>query len=1759
CPRDCSEHGRCIDGLCQCHRGYGGEDCAKADCPNACSGHGSCNKHGRCQCWGQWSGEDCSTRSCPNECNGKGICDNGNCICDITYSGSDCGRRSCVNDCNGHGRCEEESGRCRCNGNWEGDDCSVRRCPRDCSGHGECINGRCRCDEQWAGKACRVLRCLNGCSSNGKCRNGTCECSQEWTGPDCSAPQCPSGCSGLGQCKNGACECFEGWGGLDCGQPICPDDCSSNGQCVDGRCRCWGGWDGISCSEVVQPSGLQISNIQPTTIDVSWTKASSAVTANQVNCIPMEGTANAVYQTVGPNVTKLTIRDLDSGTQYSVFVYAMIGEALSAPITASVKTGVDTPSQLNYLRIGDTFAEITWTPPQAKVDRYKMVCTFLLKKSRSRIQNPTSTVLPNKTSVLIKDLSPGETYTVALYAVQGENTSAPIHINFTTSLDAPASVEFVDVTSSSATVRWAASVAKITGYQFSLVEFGGLEVVQDQVCGDVAANRHSFTFTQLKSRTRYNFTIYSVRDGTRSLPLNANLITGIDKPTHLRVQAVTPTSVIVTWNATQANVEGYSLECIDVRRKHVEEIKASSDELSTEFTNLRPATEYNITVQAELEGKSSSKLWKLTFTTLPPPAHVKVSSPTFDDLVVIWQPVYVFEERRIMGFYDIKIQPISPHTPELNGRLLEFTIPGDNTALSVPGMTAGLTYNITIVAKTKRNFLPPSPAVRVSYVSPVDPPQGATLTHVGHSNVTLRWFPPSAPITGYRVEYQDLYHNTRRQSFRIPPNETYVSINGLTDDTSYVINITSLMHGRSSVACVISTKNIIAVIEPPEYLHTTEITYNRIALEWMESLSDKIDGYYVTYIPLNVDGAHENVTHVGGWMDTVLEGLEPGTEYLISVFTIYNERGSIPVQLSIKTAIDPPSRLMFVTVSDSAFTIHWQKPVAMVSNYIVTYYRSSAGTERQDLIIPGGQTVCSIHNLVPATEYTVEIYAMGNSSQSDQVAAMVVTCKYDMIPSVRGVNAMPIDESTISVHWKSPLNVDVDSYSVQYRPLDEFSESREVVVNGDTTSTVMTGLLTDTQYAVTVSPMLGELQAKTRHIKATTGKRLQILQNCNFLSFSVYPFKYVKVQEVSETWVTLGWASQAIDSVEEYHVTYSLLNGTNGETRLLSGRSYIIQIRSFRWGQDSPDATSITVTTLFPLLPPRKLILDRRNQTGARITWTPNTPDADGHNITLSRVRQSRMQFSIRLSSKSRVVAFNDLLPGTRYRVTIATMRGNTTSKPQVLKFKTDYIIPSPTQIRFTSVNKTRLTTRWHKASERAQYYRIAYQDEDGTQRTVTISSRSTQLPLEHLKAGTTYNISVTALGRSKESFPLVGSVTTLLNPPSNLNVTTKSSKSVELTWKSLLNDVDGYVIKYHELESRSRRPNMIMRRNMKVIHMQSNTTKYVFQVVARKDGRESYSMRKIVETEIAPPQHVKTSVVSRRSANLTWEFADMTGVTGYLINITAINSTFYREYKVSATKRFVFFQNLFPGHEYDVDVATLRKLQKSSSVQVHFKTAKVPYLQPKDCVQVSLNGEKSDDVYEIFPYNGIKLKVFCDLTTDGGGWIVFQRRRDGSVSFDRSWEDYTTGFGNLTSEFWIGLQTLHELTTAMDAPQSLRIDLHHGDDKSYAAYHNFSISNSDDRFVLSASNYSGTAGDSLSYHYGMKFTTYDSDNDEATRNCAKEYKGAWWFKNCHRSTFILQGVNWYTWGGFTRSIDFVEMKIRPRSFQLPTVRPAIV
>ena len=208
------------------------------------------------------------------------------------------------------------------------------------------------------------------------------------------------------------------------------------------------------------------------------------------------------------------------------------------------------------------------------------------------------------------------------------------------------------------------------------------------------------------------------------------------------------------------------------------------------------------------------------------------------------------------------------------------------------------------------------------------------------------------------------------------------------------------------------------------------------------------------------------------------------------------------------------------------------------------------------------------------------------------------------------------------------------------------------------------------------------------------------------------------------------------------------------------------------------------------------------------------------------------------------------------------------------------------------------------------------------------------------------------------------------------------------------------------------------------------------------------------------------------------------------------------------------------------------------------------------DCREAYLNGCRKDEVYTIDPVCGKPFNVFCDMKN--GGWTVFQSRMDGSVDFYRNWADYIAGFGQLKGEHWLGLEKLVCLTTRRPRTE-LRVDLadYEGNYK-YAQYSFFSVGNSRTNYRLNIAGYTGTAGDALTYHNGMQFTTKDRDNDRSGGNCAgsSNRHGAWWYNACiysnlnglYRSGLVgNQGVRWYHFLNNRISLKFAQMKLHFR------------
>ena len=211
-------------------------------------------------------------------------------------------------------------------------------------------------------------------------------------------------------------------------------------------------------------------------------------------------------------------------------------------------------------------------------------------------------------------------------------------------------------------------------------------------------------------------------------------------------------------------------------------------------------------------------------------------------------------------------------------------------------------------------------------------------------------------------------------------------------------------------------------------------------------------------------------------------------------------------------------------------------------------------------------------------------------------------------------------------------------------------------------------------------------------------------------------------------------------------------------------------------------------------------------------------------------------------------------------------------------------------------------------------------------------------------------------------------------------------------------------------------------------------------------------------------------------------------------------------------------------------------------------------FLPVASCKLLKELGVTKDGVYTIKPDEQGPLKVYCDQTTDGGGWTVLQRRRSPfKTSFNRNWEEYRTGFGNLTGEFWLGNDNIHRLAAA---PVSFRVDFQeNGRSKRYARYENFVVAGADDKYRWNMDSFSGDLPNAIygSQHAyrketGMQFSTPDKDNDMKHPGKCSPSSG-WWVNGC--GLVDLNAVNGPKWSqvphpGTSWQGSFSEMKVRP-------------
>ncbi|XP_060649709.1 fibrinogen-like protein 1 [Drosophila nasuta] len=181
---------------------------------------------------------------------------------------------------------------------------------------------------------------------------------------------------------------------------------------------------------------------------------------------------------------------------------------------------------------------------------------------------------------------------------------------------------------------------------------------------------------------------------------------------------------------------------------------------------------------------------------------------------------------------------------------------------------------------------------------------------------------------------------------------------------------------------------------------------------------------------------------------------------------------------------------------------------------------------------------------------------------------------------------------------------------------------------------------------------------------------------------------------------------------------------------------------------------------------------------------------------------------------------------------------------------------------------------------------------------------------------------------------------------------------------------------------------------------------------------------------------------------------------------------------------------------------------------------------------------------------SGIGLfNVLCDSQLAGPGWIVIQQRVGGNENFTRDWATYRKGFGSFESDFFLGLEKIHRITSLQRF--ELYIHLVHRNGRTLnARYDDFKISDEDNGYALSLGKFTGTIiEDGMRIAKNMKFTTFDRDNDKDDYgNCADLFESGWWYNSCSACPLNAPYGKHLVWCYFECIyLKEVKMLIRPK------------
>ncbi|MGV9770278.1 fibronectin type III domain-containing protein, partial [Microbacterium sp. NPDC003461] len=367
-------------------------------------------------------------------------------------------------------------------------------------------------------------------------------------------------------------------------------------------------------------------------------------------------------------------------------------------------------------------------------------------------------------------------------------------------------------------------------------------------------------------------------------------------------------------------------------------------------------------------------------------------------------------------------------------------------------------------------------------VAPAAPTASDITTH----GATLTWSAPAdggRPITGYELALYAKGGTTPLRTISLGAVTTTTL--GLDAGTAYEVTVeakNAIGVGAPSPRATLTTTAFTKPDAPTNVAATADsatsftVTWNAVT----PTDSAPLTGYRVTVTSGGAGVA--DITVPAGTTTATVPGLQPDTVYAVGVASVNAIGQTLGAVVDVRTKTLPPAAtvpaapaaLRLTDAGPTSIQVAWDAPSSDGNSALTGYTVTVTHGDDAAIIVAvdAGVRAVAVPNLAPQTTYTVTVTATNGvgvslPSAELQVATTAVPVSAPGVP--REVTAAPTSATAVQVSWLAPLEdggAAITGYDVAVTR-DGQPVTAQVTVSG--TSAVVSGLLPDTEYAVTVA------------------------------------------------------------------------------------------------------------------------------------------------------------------------------------------------------------------------------------------------------------------------------------------------------------------------------------------------------------------------------------------------------------------------------------------------------------------------------------------------------------------------------------------------------------------------------------------------------------------------------------------------------------------------------------------------------------------